>query len=195
MRFLIHTSGGFDSTWSLMWFLETYPNEKIIAHFLDYKTKNNMDSMQFLAFTRLRNYVDEFYPKRVKWMTSKLEMQDVQKPLDILMIASFTGCIAKQFPSLEFIIKSAPIDEEIRLGKSLTNRRKRAGVIEAAMSGRERPLRVIEPLRQLTKKQAWESSGDWKHFTWSCRKPLNGKPCGECHACIMLNTDRYAVQH
>jgi 7-cyano-7-deazaguanine synthase in queuosine biosynthesis len=189
MKYLIHTSGGFDSTWSLMWFLENF-DEKIIAHFLDYTTKNNMDSMQLLAYTRIRNYVDAHYPNRVKWMTSKLSMQDVAKPLDILMIAAFTGCIQKQFPSLEYIIKSAPIDEELRLGRGLASRRRRAEIITKTMSG-GKALKVLEPLRQFKKKDAWDASGPWRSLTWSCRKPINAKTCGKCHACIMLTDSKY----
>lgn len=40
------------------------------------------------------------------------------------------------------------------------------------------------------KAQHWAALGDWAQFTWSCRQPKNGKPCGHCRAC----SERKAAQ-
>jgi len=193
-KYLIHCSGGFDSCWSLMWFLDNF-DENIIVHFLDYKTKNSMDVMQRKAFRSIKAYVEINYPKRVRWMVSYLNMGDVTKPIDIHVIGMFTGAIQRVNPQLEFIIKSAPIDEEERLSSNgLMRRRKRAERVAEGISGMT-PLKVLEPLRTYKKKQAWEQSGEWKYLTWSCRKPSSGAPCGMCHACLMLKNEKQYELH
>lgn len=189
---LLMWSGGVEST-SLLKNLLTETQDEIFAHHIRMTNPEGRKDIELHAISVL-------YPKLAAIRPFSLSYTDLSicngkaLPNDIKVVGPI-GVAAMEYHGCEVMMTSYSQEDYYARsfldGVSITlprpsddhryywNERRK---LIAAVAGKD-----VHPYHESydwTKKQHMEYLGDLLQYTHSCRRPVNGTPCGKCHSCI-----------
>lgn len=190
MKRLIMWSGGVEST-SLLKQLLTDTSDEIFAHFIKYENPEGRYQHELSAIEVLYPMLCKIRPFDLSF--SKLNLGKAL-PNDIKVVGPL-GVIAMEHHGCEVMMTSYCQEDYFARsfldGVSITlprpsddhryywNERRK---LIAAVAGKD--VHPYHHSYDWTKKQHMDYLGELLQFTWSCRRPVNGKPCGKCHSCL-----------
>lgn len=186
MRALLALSGGLDSTYVAWKFLKENPNSTLIVFHVNLRhdkedrlTKEKQAVMNILNYFRCKGLKNYKYLGNTTFDYGSLPRIMIK---DIQIVAMFKAIILKtpQFADVETVLlswhKGEVNREDINRGYRVKN------MFQALEVNREITLEF--PIEHKTRAEmVAELPKELLSYIWSCRKPLNGKPCNKCKTC------------
>lgn len=195
---LISVSGGVDSIYYAYRFITENPEELVLLHHCEYSKKRG--KFEYESFVSLINYLKSNGYTNFDITITQNSLRGIPgKVMDIIPIYCKIGIIVKNIESIDRVIMPRCLEEVVsntslktHLGKGKTlnsfvgdNRVAQAMALVRIISSRD--IYFFSPYQHMTKKSMLESlPQELKDVVWSCRKPINNKPCGKCYACKRL---------
>ena len=180
---LIQLSGGIDSTYVLYDWLRNNPDKSILVHHIHLKNHESRLEHEKVAVNNILDYLRKHGYNNFIYLESGFDYGNLGWIVkDVEVCGFFLGVILrnKRWSNLKQIL--LPIYKpEAGL------RHKRAERIRNIIS-LQRPIEVLYPLLEFTKEDTIKAlPKELLDLTWYCRKPVNGKVCGECITCVEVN--------
>jgi 7-cyano-7-deazaguanine synthase in queuosine biosynthesis len=195
----INFSGGVDSTYYLWKWLQNNPNEGIMIHHCLYedglKKRANAEKKavdNIMNYLKSENLLKEYHYVETEWLKFK---NATIKIFDVEIMGMISGVIIKNYPNIEKVLFSYCFEETSKLRKYMEeNPGKHLRYMGESfrtcccvkfielMSNRKLNFEITHAY--VSKQQMIdEMPVDLLKLVWFCRKPTNGEPCKECHAC------------
>ena len=186
--YLINLSGGLDSLYTLWRFLQEFPEDAVLTHHIriDLSTKRN-----YFERKAVRAQLDwvkaNGFSHRVSHVETRFGVGSLAtRPYDISLTGLYMGLILsdQKGKTIHTYIRSSPLEDTERNGQAAISLRRELQ-LRLMKVHCKRPIREINFMEALTKKQAYDQlPEDLKKLWFSCRKPsLEGVICEKCHSC------------
>ena len=204
MRIMVLWSGGVEST-SLLKYLLSTTTDEIVAHNITihnpeavripYEQKAMWDLKPML--TDIRPF--EYTTSEINICTGKAYPHDIEFHYPIGILAMYCES-CRQLMRAQCLEDSYQketrngIRKYVKLDEIDTGYNQRRQILRPFLKGND-SIETIAPWHETytwTKAKHIEYLGDMFQYTWSCRKPVNGKECNKCHACCERNA---AINH
>lgn len=186
-KWLLHLSGGLDSTFALWNFLNTTDEDIIIHHLnLRHKKEDRLHQERMAVMGVISYLNDNGYGGRISYYESSFDYGNLPKITvkDIQIVSLFTAIILKTptMKSVENLIlswhKGEVHDVEIHKGFRVKKMLKALEV--------DRKINFHFPIAEFDRKYMMENlPADLLKAVHSCRKPtLDKRVCGKCKTCM-----------
>ena len=187
---LLSWSGGIDST-SCLWQL-LRDGKEVLAHHVRLKNREGREPYEKQAVDAIFEWL------RARKLSGGLTYHEtgfdygtVKRIVrDITIMGAVSGFVAAGYPSIKTMVIAGSATDDRR--RSIGVARERRRVLAETMAGRS--FEWIQPNKSKTKAQVMaEMPPDLLALCWYCRKPRDGKPCGQCHTCREVTAGRRAL--
>ena len=200
---MIMWSGGVESTSLLKWYLENTSDE-IFAHWVK-MNNHEQDRMPYeeRAIKTLLPLLSDIRPFDYSMSEADVSADHlmdyaIQYPLGALAMLQhqcqelYRGCCAEDQWSRNFYQTYPIMKKELRLTKGESLERVILNAAETIKpflppGVKIEDIIIIHEISYWPKTKHIQYLGELFKYTWSCRKPINGKVCGECHSCLERN--------
>lgn len=186
MRALLALSGGLDSTFVAWKWLQENPNGTLIVFHVNLRhDKEDRLTKEKQAVNNILNYFRCKGLKNYKYLGNTVfDYGSLPRIMikDIQIVAMFKAVILKtpQFLDVNTVLLSWHKGE---VNREDINRGYRVKAVFTALEV-NRQITLEFPIEHKTRAQmVAELPKELLSYVWSCRKPLNGKPCNKCKTC------------
>lgn len=186
---LVSWSGGIDST-SCLWQL-LRDGCSVLAHHVVLKTPEGRWEAESKAIKAQREWFARHGYSFIYHETG-FDYGTIRKFTRDINITAFTaGFVLIGYPTVSKAVISSSADDERRLGTDPAIQARRRQLTEL-MAGRQ--LGWLSPSIRKPKTQVMaEMPPDLLSLCWYCRRPREGKPCGQCRTCREVAAGREAM--
>ncbi len=192
---LINFSGGVDSTFYLYQYLKNNPNKDLLVFHLKMTNFQGRQAYEYKAVKDILKWLSDHGYSNYKYLEAAFDYGDMDgKIMDVAVIAFMNGILLGD-PKYEKIVNilscvnrwdptpTAPRIKDARAIRSLVLK-SRWPKVEVKRSN----FNFLDPYRKYRKSEMLtEMPRELFDLTWYCRQPQEGKTCGKCHACVMVD--------
>jgi len=191
-RLMILWSGGIDSTAILKMYLERTDyvvcavNLNLQIRGALHRVNKEQESIEIL-YDKLKEIRD------FKLLRPKVEFEHPINMSDVMFIANLANPIAAIGNMTEIILGFVKYDNPKTLAyhdsvlKTLNNISRELYEFHGPVKNWKFAPSYVLPEFYNYKEEYIKELGDLYQYTWSCRVPRNGNPCGHCATCIEIN--------
>lgn len=182
-RALLNLSGGVDSAYAA-WRWLSERRGRLLIHHCHLRNREGRLDVEAAAYRATLAWLRENGFDDFEVVETGFDYGTVPHIVwDIEIIGFLTGLVLRGngYKDITKVIMTATADD-LRI-RNIQRRQRRRDQLAQLML----PTKKIEPVwisRHLTKKQMMQAMpAELLALTWSCRRPREGRPCGECYTC------------
>lgn len=182
MDTLLNLSGGIDSAYCLYQY--ALSKTPLLIHFCELINHEGRASYEKKAVKNLLKWVNYNLPFEYKYIETSFDYRNAGKPIvkDKYIIGFTTALVLNNrlAESVDKVIISSNKEDVSRLEYM----EKTEAIRKLLITSLGKSVEYIYPIREKTKAELiQELPADYLKYTWFCRTPKEGKPCGQCHTC------------